>query len=694
MDLHAVFASRLEHAQVEDMTAGRDRATGQARQPHDAAVTEAPVTVPAGTPRWWPLAAAVAAIAALVAWLYGPSLRFGLIWDDPIWFRQGLGLSARDLLLGSRAYQFYRPLTLWFFRLWWRPDGTLAIGWLHAVQLGWHLAASLLVLALARQWHLDLVATSLAGLLAAALAFNHQAVAWAAPQQVALTVMLLVVSLSFTRYADLSRGDASVAPGVSRPLAWLALSLAVYAAALLTQEVAVAFAAWPIIVVALRSSGRRALRSALASPALAAAFAVLWWHAPRLAGVTERGFDPTAAAFLAQGPGFVTTRLAPAGWSNRPLWVLALAAMTWMAGAALLIRRDRGRLAAAATCWVALALLPSWAGLHRAYVGVGQRLVYPATPGIALFWAAVAGAVVPKPRRALGVLAAAATLAVLLVAVADVRAEDRPYEVGTRHLAEAVRVLAAAEGRVLFVNFPDRFEMRRPPYPLGYWGVTLAPVVVELADFATAVAGRSAPSASVAVPAVDASDRAAWPYQVDMRGVPCGPAELLVAARSASDVYLTRYLPGGGLELARVGALHPDPGRPALARFAGAAELVEASVTSAAAGRVQLVLSWRLLGTMRPTETVFVHVLGPDGHLVSGADGDVWDGLVPAQAWPWGVLLEDQRAFDPAWTASGTYLLTAGIYDRQSGARRLATRLPSGRRYPDDEAVIAVVTLP
>lgn len=626
-------------------------------------------------------AVAIAALAGFVAVLYGPSLRYGLIWDDPLWIQLGRHASVAELLRGSERFQFYRPLTLWYFQQWWRADGTLDASALHAAQVVWHGASACLVFGLARAMRLSIGVALLAGLLLAAFPFAQQAVAWAAPQQPALTALLLVQALAFARFARCEPGRAGAI--------WLTVALAAYGTALFAQEVAVAFAVWPLAWCAVTGAGRRTWFGALLFPVLAAGHLALWLQAPRLAGVTQPGFDPGAGAFMAQAVGFPLVRaLQPFG---RPgaLPVLVVAGAAWAAAAVFLSRHRRLDVAVLSSVWIVLALLPVWAGLHRAYVEVGQRLVYPSVPGIAVLWAAAAGvALRPTTGRRSRSLAATATILVLAIAVADVRVQNRMFDTGTAHLQEAVDVAADAGGAVLYVNFPDRFALRRPPYPLGYWGVTLAPVVVEISDFARALHGRSARTTSASVPPTGAGDRTAWPFATDLRGVAVGASELVARAAGARGVYVTEYRPDGSLRLARAGAWSRRRLDMAMARFPGRAELVSAQLTPAGDERAALRLVWRRTGEMEPDDTVFVHVYGTDGRLHADADGDAWLGLLPAVDWPANAAVEDVREIDLSGLPPGGYRVTVGLYSRDQGARHPARDPRTGQRFPDDEVPV------
>src|SRR5512134_2872765 len=80
-------------------------------------------------------------LAALVLALYGPSLNFGLIWDDPRWYQQGLGQSVGQLFTSLPSYQFYRPLAIWLNWQMVSPAGTINAPLAHVIQILAHVVS-------------------------------------------------------------------------------------------------------------------------------------------------------------------------------------------------------------------------------------------------------------------------------------------------------------------------------------------------------------------------------------------------------------------------------------------------------------------------------------------------------------------------------------------------------------------------
>src|SRR5262249_20757956 len=149
-------------------------------------------------------------------------------------------------------------------------------------------------------------------------------------------------------------------------------------------------------------------------------------------------------------------------------------------------RRGRSRLGLALAWW-ALAVSLAWLARPIEYLQVSPRVLYFPSFAAAIAWAGVADAgtgwIKAPPLR---LAAWAAGLA--LVAAPSGWALQRSVELyrhGSRLMDQitAVGARAGSGARLLFVNVPDRLEFRRPLFPLGYWGMLLAPVSQDLADF-------------------------------------------------------------------------------------------------------------------------------------------------------------------------------------------------------------------
>ena len=118
-----------------------------------------------------------------VIMVYQSSVRFGAVWDDPVWYGHALGKTWWQTILPSREpqFQYFRPLTMLYVWLFVRPDGSVAIEMLHVLQLVYHFLNILLVWLLARRLGLRTSTAVSVAALFALYPFSYQAVAWAAP---------------------------------------------------------------------------------------------------------------------------------------------------------------------------------------------------------------------------------------------------------------------------------------------------------------------------------------------------------------------------------------------------------------------------------------------------------------------------------------------------------------------------------
>ncbi len=464
-------------------------------------------------------------LVAIVLILYAPSLRFGLIWDDPTYYQRGFAQTSLWQILTSLMppTEFYRPVAVLYNRFFISWTGVVNVQAAHAMQIMLHIVITLAVAPVMqavglRKGHARLTALGLA-----ICPLSYQAVAWQQSQQ---PLMLTWVMLAILAAWQFERHRSSV---------FLGLSLAACGLALLSQEGAVPFV-FVFFCLALRETrvtGKRFEWWPLLHLGLALLYLSVWLAMPRQGSVTGRGFQSTVLGYLLQGLVFPVSSLSTSAvmdWPQVRLIVL-------FAAIAILVtvgvwKWESFHAIALIWAWIAVGLAPIWAGLSWAYVELGPRLLYPASVGIAALWAAwgawAFSSEQPKWRRGLGGLVCTV---VLTVSLQQWWQFQRLYEVGTQHLARAISVLSATpHARMLFVNFPDRIELRPRPYPLGFWGLTLAPVAQNLADYALATVGRSGKDRTLSAFLIGADERQDWPYRVDMRGQDTSPEGLYQAA--------------------------------------------------------------------------------------------------------------------------------------------------------------------
>lgn len=632
-------------------------------------------------------------LAALVLALYGPSLNFGLIWDDPRWYQQGLGQSVGQLFTSLPSYQFYRPLAIWLNWQMVSPAGTVNAPLAHVIQILAHVVSVIASVPALRALGVETKHARLTALLFALSPFAYQAVAWQAPQQ-PLTVMWILLAV-VAAHQYLRR----------RHLRWLTLSLVAYGAALLFQESALPFVVvffWLATSRPSPSPDRRTSRPGaglrfwpLLHLALAATYLVIWLNVPRAGNVTGAGFQLPVLGYLLQGIVFPVAALTVSLLREAALInLISLYGLATLLGMLGLWRQTTWRVALLTLVWIGAGLLPLYAGLSWAYVEVGSRLLYPASLGIALLWAGWIAPLVGGGRGWVRFGSGALLVGILGLCLFQWSQFQQLYQRGTAHLRRTVEALSAApDQHLLFINYPDRLEIYPAPYPLGVWGLTLAPVVQNLADYALAYQGQSASDESRSVFLVGAAERAAWPYRVFMRGSDTPPADVYHSALQSDQVYVTDYLPSGDLRLRAVGAVRGiDPVEsPPLASFGVAAQLAEASVQFDELGPL-LQLTWLCQQPLREGDTIFVH-LWQAGAFVGAADGDSLGGVLPVSVWQPGTRIIDRRPLYFPTLPPGTYEIRVGLYSRWDNGRYPALA-PTGGRFPDDEVPVGQITFP
>jgi hypothetical protein len=638
----------------------------------------------------WPLVV-LSVLLMATTWLYAPSLSYGLIWDDPHWFGRVVGRSIGELVRPTPDYHFYRPGGLLYVWLFARHDGLLDPLLLHTAQIGWHALNVALAYALSRALGLAKTTAVVVATLVALHPFSHQAVAWAAPLQV-MNVALL--GGAWLAYLEARRQRAQ--------WRWAAaVSLFLFLVALFVQESSVTLSLVPILLELFRRGDRRrplpANNAWLAYvyPALAAGFGLLWLLMPRQAGFTALALEPRVALYMLQGAiypllGRPWGYSAPGIMADGALWALSLAVLVLLL---LLARRaGHGRVALFGLAWAALGLALPVNGLHYSYVTVSPRLFYHAVPGVALLWAcALAPGNGPWPPRKRRHLVGGLLLVGIIVQSTQLLQNfNRVYAHGTAHLNDLVQTVTPEMRELIFINFPDRYAPQRPPYPLGYWGVLLAPVVTDLAAFPAILSGVSVSTRSLAMPWLDEDTRAAGPYQIDMRGEIISPEALYETARGDTVVFRTIYHLDGTFSLARAGAIEvrEQPASGCAGTLFDGRLCLETAVVSDEGPELRLHLTWLLLAPASPHEGLFIHLDRPGGEPVAQADGDPWLGLLPLHAWQPGDAVHEWRLIRlPEGMDYDPYLIRVGFYNWVSGERYPAVAL-DGEVWPGDAAVI------
>lgn len=636
---------------------------------------------------------AVAGLLLITTWLYAPALDFGFIWDDPLWFGRVIGQSVPDLIKPTPDYHFYRPALLLYVRLFLKSNDTLDAPLMHAAQIGWHLINVALSFALCRRLRLDGWAAAAVAALVAWYPFSQQAVAWAAPAQPAATTLQNGAWLTYLQARRQQR----------RPRLMAGLSLSLFVIALFVQEGTAALAGLPLLLEwVLRQdsadapSGSRSIwLLALAYLLITAGFGLLWLVLPRQPGYTSWVFEKAVLAYLLQG--FIYPLLGrPAGYdpakSPSPELLLTLTGIV-IGGLLIAARRARqGRQALFGLAWASLGVMPAAVGLDYDYVKLSSRLLHYAAPGVAILWVcALLPPAGPTLSRRLARVGGAVLLGLMAIQSVVLLVDLQKMYVGGAHLLAQEVQVAQTEGeqaRLLFVNFPDRYMLKRPPYPLGHWGVVLAPVVLDLGAFPDSLTGHHPNTASRSMPWLDAQARDAGPYHINLRGVITPPDQLYQLAKDMDAVYLSRHFPDGSFALEWAGSVTSDPSPDCQLAAWGQTLCLEAAQIEAETDQLRLILTWHSLSPAQLHDTIFVH-LGQAGlPPIAQADGAAWLGTLPLTAWQPGDTIREQRIIPlPHTIPPGRHAIRVGVYNRVTGERLPATTV-LGERLPDDALIV------
>ncbi|MEZ4592901.1 MAG: hypothetical protein R3D55_17425 [Chloroflexota bacterium] len=641
----------------------------------------------------WAVRLAFVALLLATVWQYRAALHFGFWWDDPVWYSHMPGRSWWQLLLPIPEFQYYRPGSMLYVSFFLRGDGTFDVFALHWLQIGWHLLQVALSFAIVRLLRLGRWPAVVVALLVALFPFSYQATAWAAPNQPMAAAFQGAAWLFFLL-------------GVRRQhRGWYVASLLLFFVAMMLQESSVALAFVPfllLLVVKLRGlsgseawqNGRSWLRHPLKNgwlwpmlyPLVALLFVAGWSLAPRQAGITGLIFEGKTAVYLLQSVAYpLLARLNGYAPDHQvtAVVVLAIVVVTTVVLLWLAARQKRLALALAGLGWALLSMLPAIVGLRFSYVSLASRLLHIAAPGIVLLWVSALWG--RNGRSWLVWLGRLLLVAIALQSGLLLRQFERLYMVGTDHLQATIDTLAGSNnGRLLFINYPDRYAPKRPPFPLGYWGMTLAPVVVELDDFLPLVTTTTAGSASYSMPWVDQM-RQAEVYDVDLRGVIIQPNELARLALEYDGVYLTRYGVDGRFQLQEVGRLAALNSQDCVAVFDDTICLQEVALRTLP-DQLEVRLTWSTAAPLPPEYTVFVHLGQAGVPPVAQADGDTWLGLLPLADWPVATAVIDLRTL-PRPASSEPLQIRLGVYNRVSG-ERLAGVDAGERPLPDNAFVV------
>ncbi len=625
--------------------------------------------------------AVVAAVIAVlvVGLLYSTALSLPLFSDDLVQIPWLESISWGELWTSPSPYGYYRPLWYTIWRGWGGLVGGLRPRGLHGLNLVAHAFAAWATGLLAVRWlpaapadRERAIAAGWAVTYFVVFPFSRQAVAWPGavynPLVSGLTAAaVLLYDAGRKTGSDWRMGSAALLAG---------LTPFIYESGLLVAPLL-------LIVETLgrwRGRWKRHSRWPLVLIGVFAITLVLWrWM--RGAGVAPFGLRAAHlwhnGGYLAQG---LIYPLAPLGQRlvertamgpALALWLVAVPAVLVLAWLGIQECPDMLLLG---TAWFGLFSLPPLVSMEAEWFALGPRFLYMTASGAALIWTAalvpwVAGARSPWRVGAMAML----SLFLMIPAARFVRHGMGLYRMAGQSIWDAAAAVTEGQ-RVLLVNLPRSIAPDGRIYPLGFEGVITLPMRVTAEELAYVHTGVRNGAEAVAFGVVATDEPKGYTYE--LFGRPVGWQEAAEAARAVDSVYLARY-DHQGVHLLEAGGLGvSDAETGPQAQFGDGVELLGGSGMCEEAGEVRLTTWWRNRSGLETDVSVYAHLLGPDGSLVSQADGRPLLGLLPFWLLRTDEVLRDVRTFGPV--PPGAYTVHLGIWEPATGERWRALGHPDG----------------
>jgi hypothetical protein len=643
--------------------------------------------------RRWPLYLGIASAVTLSLVLYLNTLSLPFFQDDVIHLRWLSYHNAIDPWLTAENLPTYRPLGESLLKVWFMVLGRNVPSILRSQNILTHALNAVLIALLVLRLDATRRRYTVAGLAAvlfAALPFAYQAVIWINVFFYPLgTLLLLLAALTYFQARTTGK------------MRWLILTW-------LWCFLAPAEIEWGLMSGALllgleilwwlqKRSRRPWLVGPIGALALNAIFFIIWQIVPKFDYARGMGINVESilqiSAYYLQGLTYPTAPLAnllvgQAGLNDLNA-VRLVALLTLLPILALLIWRRRTLLALAGLAWFFVLLIPTWITVDFDYVINSPRLLYPAAVGAVILWAAFLAELMAEGRwQKLRVTVVLSLLALLLAQnVAFIQTENRLYHLAEEpvHALAAAARSAAPDEPLLFVNLPSWLAPVNHDYAQGNHGIQFITGYADIKDVIFAYNGVDHPARAIGFANLSGD----VPYYRGLYGPKVDWDGLIEALNQAGEVYLARYEPDRIRLLPAGRVTNVEPGNVAT-RFSSQLELGSTEVVK---GRdtISVTLKWRVAAPVNQDLSVFVHVYGPDGQLVTQSDGYPLLGMAPFGNYQPGQTLQDRHALDwPQKLPGGPYRIGVGVYDRGSG-QRLEARDAQGQRLPDDTVIIATL---
>ncbi len=631
-------------------------------------------------PKLWRKGFAALVLLMAVVALYRYTLRLPFFWDDTPILSWVMGHDWRSVLL-STENGYYRPLAFLIYKVGvslFPLEGGVRATFLHAVAptLLW-LSALLLMQAVGGRRGF------LAALLLITYPLLNEAIAW-----VTALSHPLVIFLTLLAFYTFRRHEAGAGP------AWPGF-VALLLAPLAHESGAVS--AWVVAGMLILSPRRPSRPSTWYW--LGAALLLTTLSVPArglLPGVQTAGTLRGLPQLEENSFYALQTLLYPLGapighavqrWGWHDFTTLGAAAGLvglWMVAAG----RRQGLRFLAALWWWGVASAPMTLALDYDALFVGARLsAFPAV-GAALFWATLIEATASHLREH-GRTAVRWGLAgaVLLPALGYHEHITHLYRLMDSLYDEVFEIARTRPDVPLtFINLPSALTWRERTFPLVTDNVVFVPErYTSFRLFLRVNVGER--DAKVAT--YGALYQETDPFWLSLGAwIDEGAIRDFVVGRAT---YLARYDEvDQRFHLLEAGTITPTAATatPPSVRFADGTQLLDAQLAPLTGERWQLTLRWLAAG---PREaTVFVHVVGADGGLLTQADGASLAGLVPLRRWEAGDRVVDVRTFHLPADYRGRFIVRVGLYE---GEHRYAA-FAGSERAPDDAPTVAEGEVP
>lgn len=663
----------------------------------------------AGDNRHW----AIVGVLLLAVLSYASTLSLQFFWEDPFDIGQVERYSYWEALFTPISNSYYRPLTMLIFKVL-RESSVGHLVWTyHLPIVGAHVLAVLLCLKLAQavfgRFELAIVAAGLFAL----YPVSYEAIARATTPHTWTLALALGTLLLHLRGREQNHWGKLA----------MAQVLAVIAIGIHENGVLIA----PMLVLLELYLLRRNRIARLSGWICAAfgpvsAFIVIWLNIPKpVVDTVQIHPGLLEFAYVSQGLSFplawVISQLGGLGLDgrNQALLVCGLSVLVLCLGAG---HRRWPELLLCLSLWL-LCVSLAWLTRSMGYLETSPRVLYFGSFAAAWAWALALwpeklplssklSEPTPPTKTFTQYFRWGLTSWLLLQSAWTLGQQVQLYQSGSRLMSN---IIAAGQnnggGRKLFLNVPDRFEYRRALYPLGYWGMLLAPVSQDLSDFvwlaspADQAYSRTQTRSLTTRPLVDREIKAS-PFEVNTRGVEAyDQSRLVESVLWANETYVTNYHTDGNLTLQPVGEIRARPTaanihstqtvgeiRNIATLISGTFRIEPAAEMGAAPASVAITLTWQAISPAKPTDTIFVHLVGPDGQVLAQADGDSLDGLIRPSAWQPGQIIIDQRTIVLTGPLPTPVQLRVGMYSRENGQRYMAVSA-AGIASPENALVIA-----